>query len=556
MNFSNLISSLRTTVSRFIDTSGNFDANQGNELSSTKIGAAMLGDITTEYVSDEFVHEEKKEAEAKEIHDENYYIRQADEFENDCLGERTSGSRFLLELYNKAIDINPNNLHIRQKRAQEFFLLGVYDKFIEDCTKCMELDTNNAISYVRSRAIGKIYLEDYKGAIEDYTTLINNSNGSNIMYYKERGKIYALSGNHEAAIGDYTKALELASTDEERAYIYKMRGDEYINAGLYDEAQIDLRKMQSIVGVVQDSLKEVGTDFMPIVSASKENSTSEDTAVISSQAGYYNDVLQRDIDTIARIQEFDFTKNPNGKIDEVHQGEIGDCYYLTSLGAYPELLEMSDCLHWNDDGSCDVFLYPPEHDKYDFTQRYVKDGTKRQPYHITKEELNSRTITINRCMGEGRQKETRILNPLQDIDLVAMEIALAKSGNYRYEQFEGGFLEDTVKLLFGQNKLPDGRSSVKCDDLTEISNTDLINIIKNGGGSAHLRQVNTGEIMSLASFNIYGGHAYMVNGYDEKTDTVILSNPHGDDRRSSKDDIKIPLAEFKNNFIFQYLSKV
>lgn len=276
----------------------------------------------------------------------------------------------------------------------------------------------------------------------------------------------------------------------------------------------------------------------------------------SSQAAYYNDTLQRKIDTIDRIKEFDFTKIPTGKIEEVHQGSLGDCYFPAVLGGNPKLMEMADCLHRNEDGSCDVFLYPLEHDKYDFTQRYVKDGTKRQPYHITKEELNSRTITINRCMGEGRQKETRILNPLQDIDLVAMEIALAKSGNYRYEQFEGGFLEDTVKLLFGQNKLPDGRSSVECDDLTEISNTDLINIIKNGGGSAHLSQVNTGKIMSLAGFNIYSGHAYMVNCYDEKTDMVFLSNPHGDDRRSSKDDIKIPFEEFRKNFVIEYLAKV
>ena len=177
--------------------------------------------------------------------------------------------------------------------------------------------------------------------------------------------------------------------------------------------------------------------------------------------------------------------------------------------------------------------------------------SQRKTYHITEEELKNKMVNLT--MPDG-SKELKKLNPLQDIDLTALEIGLAKNGNYESAQFEGGTLYDTVCLLFGSDTLPDGRKCTELKFPLDIPKDDVIGILKGGGAHARLNNPWAKE-KQIAGYDILGGHAYMVNDYDEKTDNVILSNPHGDDRRSVDDDIIMPIDEFRMYFSIDYFTK-
>ena len=95
-----------------------------------------------------------------------------------------------------------------------------------------------------------------------------------------------------------------------------------------------------------------------------------------------------------------------------------------------------------------------------------------------------------------------------------------------------------------------GASSTKIGDAM-LENTKYEKV-----GDEFVKEEVQDEDIQINGFNLVSSHAYMVNSYDKETDTVLISNPWGDNRRSSKDDIRIPLSDFKNNFLISYLAKV
>ena len=132
-----------------------------------------------------------------------------------------------------------------------------------------------------------------------------------------------------------------------------------------------------------------------------------------------------------------------------------------------------------------------------------------------------------------------------------MEIAYFKAADNRFETINGGTLSNTTMLLFGGNRLPDGRRVIYDNELDSVSKEDAIKIINKSYSAALRRQTD-----NLQGFDILGHHAYMVNGYDEKTDTVSISNPHGENRSSDDDNIVIPFKEFIKYFGVEYLARV
>ena len=100
---------------------------------------------------------------------------------------------------------------IYSDRANAKRKLEDYAGAIADYTHIIERRPNPAYAY-RDRADVKHELEDYTGAIEDYTQAIK-LNPNDAEAYKSRGKARAELGDDQGKIEDYTQALQLRPQD-------------------------------------------------------------------------------------------------------------------------------------------------------------------------------------------------------------------------------------------------------------------------------------------------------------------------------------------------------
>jgi tetratricopeptide (TPR) repeat protein len=91
-----------------------------------------------------------------------------------------------------------------------------YAGAIEYFTRVIELSPNDSIAYF-DRAMAKEYLGDYKGAIEDYTKQIAIDNEAVDSYFL-RGMAEHHLKYFESAIADFTKTVELESTNGDAFY--------------------------------------------------------------------------------------------------------------------------------------------------------------------------------------------------------------------------------------------------------------------------------------------------------------------------------------------------
>jgi tetratricopeptide (TPR) repeat protein len=102
--------------------------------------------------------------------------------------------------------LNPDDATAYNLRALSKMNLEDYEGAILDFTKAIELDSNyHGTYYERGRC--KYLLEDYKEAIQDFTKAIG-LNPSEYVYY-DRGMCKYLLEDFKGAIEDYTKIIEL-----------------------------------------------------------------------------------------------------------------------------------------------------------------------------------------------------------------------------------------------------------------------------------------------------------------------------------------------------------
>ena len=99
--------------------------------------------------------------------------------------------------------------------AEEYFEIGVnlldesnYTDAILATNRAIELNPNFELAY-NLRATLKIELQDFKGAISDFTKAIEIS--PNSLAYNDRGYLRSRVQDYKGAILDYTKAIELNS---------------------------------------------------------------------------------------------------------------------------------------------------------------------------------------------------------------------------------------------------------------------------------------------------------------------------------------------------------
>ena len=89
---------------------------------------------------------------------------------------------------------------------------------------------NVPLDYWRFIRVGraKKILEDFEGAIQEYTKAINTKKEiSNAFFH--RGNIYSILNKHDLAIKDYKEALKKNNTCFAKSYILGKIENQYIN---------------------------------------------------------------------------------------------------------------------------------------------------------------------------------------------------------------------------------------------------------------------------------------------------------------------------------------
>ena len=140
-------------------------------------------------------------------------------------------------LYNKAIELNPNDGNAYLNRGNTYNNLKKYDKAIEDYSKVIELNHNDGNAYFNR---GNTYnnLKKYDKAIEDYSKVIE-LNPNDWKAYSNRGNTYIDLKKYDKAMEDYGKVIELNPNDGKAFF---NRGNAYNNLKKYDKAIEDFSK--------------------------------------------------------------------------------------------------------------------------------------------------------------------------------------------------------------------------------------------------------------------------------------------------------------------------
>ena len=96
---------------------------------------------------------------------------------------------------------------------------GLFHAAVTDGDEAIRLnsDKSSANAEYHTRAVAKVALGDYDGAIEDFDTAIRNK-PDDALYYYDRGQAKQALGKHEEAKADLTKAKELDPDVENKSF--------------------------------------------------------------------------------------------------------------------------------------------------------------------------------------------------------------------------------------------------------------------------------------------------------------------------------------------------
>jgi tetratricopeptide (TPR) repeat protein len=123
--------------------------------------------------------------------------------------------------YSKALEIDPSRGHIY--RGGVFNLTGDYDRAIADLTIGIEnLEKLVSAKQTKDPPLG---IDAFIGALRRF-----NARWELLLGYRERGDSYVAKGDHDRAIADYTKAVELVPADGNGA-AHARRARAYLKAG-------------------------------------------------------------------------------------------------------------------------------------------------------------------------------------------------------------------------------------------------------------------------------------------------------------------------------------
>lgn len=172
-----------------------------------------------------------------------------------------------IELYSKAIELDPNFAEAYSNRGYAKYLLGEEKNALQDYDKAIELNPNLSETY-NNRGNAKESLGDENGALEDYDKAIElNPDYANA--YNNRGIVKRELGDTTGAMIDFNKAIELRGDFPEaycnRGVLKEKIGDN--NGALLDyNIAIDLNPFFYGAYKCRGVLERNAKNFVPAIS--------------------------------------------------------------------------------------------------------------------------------------------------------------------------------------------------------------------------------------------------------------------------------------------------
>jgi tetratricopeptide (TPR) repeat protein len=154
-------------------------------------------------------------------------------------GLKGSITRKKIELFTKALELNPKLVAAYEQRGLLYYFQGKYDKVIQDYQTYLDLAPEKAEAY---RMLGLGYLKngDYEPAIAHFTRAIELE-PQHPAGYAYRAEANRLCSKDDEAIRDSTAAVELRGDTRAKSEAYKTRARVYRKIGLMDLAVADTR---------------------------------------------------------------------------------------------------------------------------------------------------------------------------------------------------------------------------------------------------------------------------------------------------------------------------
>ena len=143
--------------------------------------------------------------------------------------------------YDTAIELRSDYVAAYADRGAAYGKKGDYDQAIADCDRAIELNPDYATAYV-TRGAAYIYMGDYDQAIIDYNRAIE-LDPNDVSAHVNHGVAYAYKGEYDHAIADYDRAIEL---DPKGAGVYANLGEVWLHRSDWVKARTNLLAARSM----------------------------------------------------------------------------------------------------------------------------------------------------------------------------------------------------------------------------------------------------------------------------------------------------------------------
>ena len=152
---------------------------------------------------------------------------------------KSSVTRKKIELFTKALELNPKLAAAYERRGLLYYFQGKYDKVIQDYHAYLDLAPEKAEAY-RMLGLGYLKTGEYELAISHFTRTIELA-PQHPAGYAYRAEANRLSGKDDEAIRDSTAAVQLRGDMRAKSEAYRTRARTYRKMGLMDLAYADTR---------------------------------------------------------------------------------------------------------------------------------------------------------------------------------------------------------------------------------------------------------------------------------------------------------------------------
>ena len=146
--------------------------------------------------------------------------------------------------YKFLLEQSPREAKLWGERAKVYAAQGHWKQVVVDYNQGLTL-TPKSLVFRKARADALTHLGKWREAADAYSNLLAAVSDDDILY-AHRGNAYAAMGQRQAAIADFSQAIQL----NPKSLYYAYRGDSYASLGRWAEAKADLKR--AVEGNVPD----------------------------------------------------------------------------------------------------------------------------------------------------------------------------------------------------------------------------------------------------------------------------------------------------------------